>query len=80
MAVRACVAKRIFRSQLVKEQPSSQYAAFLIGGKEDEDTISDIIAVTKDLKSFIKIGELKTARYSHLTMLLQDELVEKCVV
>ena len=72
--------KEIYSSQLVKAAPSSQYAAFLIGGKEDEDTISDIIAVTKDLKSFIKIGELKTARYSHLTMLLQDELVEKCVV
>ena len=64
---------------MVKAQPSSQYAAFLIGGKEDEDTISDIIAVTKDFKSFIKIGKLKTARHSHLAMLLSDEIVGKCV-
>ena len=71
--------KEIYSSQLVKVEPSSQYAAFLIGGKEDEDTISDIIAVTKDFKSFIMIGELKTARHSHLAMLLPDELVEKCV-
>jgi len=71
--------KEIYSSQLVKAEPSSKYAAFLIGGKEDEDTISDIIAVTKDFKSFIKIGELKTARHSHLAMMLSDELVEKCV-
>ena len=66
-------------SQLVKAQPSSQYAAFLIGGGKDySNAYSDIYGLTKDFNSFIKIGNLKTARYGHVAMVLPDELVEKC--
>ena len=66
-------------SQLVKAQPSSQYAAFLIGGGYYPNAISEIFAVTKDFKNFKNIGNLKTARYGHVAMVLPDELVEKCV-
>ena len=63
-------------SQLVKAKPSSKYSAFLIGNSYAK---SDIFALTKNYKSFIKIGDLKTARYSHAAVVLPDKLVEKCV-
>ena len=72
--------KRIYDSQLVQAQPSSQYAAFLIGGRDkDWNAISDIFALSKTFKSFIKIGKLKTARKGHVAMVLSDEVVERCV-
>ena len=73
--------KEICYSQLVKAQPSSQYSAFLIGGdrRHHPNAISDIFALTKDYKSFIKIGDLKNARFDYVAMVLPDESVEKCV-
>ena len=71
--------KRIYGSQLVKARPSSQYAAFYIGGGYYDEVHSDIYGLTKDLKSFIKIGDLKTSRFSHVVMVLPDKVVEKCV-
>ena len=65
---------------MVKAQPSSQYSAFLIGGIDDySNAMRDIYAVPKDFKNFVFMGNLKTARYSHVAMVLPDELVEKCV-
>ena len=69
--------EKIFASQLVIAQPSSKYAAFLIGGTYYR-TISDIFALSKNYKRFIKIGDLKTARRNHVAMVLPDKLVEKC--
>jgi len=68
----------IYGSQLVKAQPSSQYAAFFIGGGYN-DAYTDIYGLTKDFKSLAKIGDLKTARINHVAMVLPDKVVEKCV-
>ena len=72
--------------QLVKAQTSSQYAAFLIGGSGWNESfggrwieLSVVYALPRNYKSFIKIGDLKTARKNHVAMVLSDELVEKCV-
>ena len=70
--------KKISYSQLVKAQPSSKYAAFLMGGSSS-NALSDIFALSKSFKSFIKIGNLKTARSDHVAMVIPDKLVEKCV-
>ena len=77
--------RNIGYSQLVEAQPSSKYAAFFIGGSLNEyypnysDTFSDIYALTKDFKSFIRIGGLKIARFNHVAMVLPERLVENCV-
>lgn len=75
--------KEIYYSQLVKAQPSSQYAAFFIGGGKWDgnnwNAISEIFGLTKNYESFKKIGNLKTARQSHVAMVLSDEMVKKCV-
>ena len=77
--------REIHSSPLVKAHPSSQYAAFFIGGSPNENypnypnSFSDIYALTKDLKSFIRIGELKIARFGHVAMVLPEKLVENCV-
>ena len=72
--------KEIENSQFVKAQPSSKYSAFLTGGSKDYiSSFSDIFALSKNFKSVIKIGNLKTARYGHVAMVLPDKLVEKSV-
>ena len=74
--------KELAYSQLVKAKPSSQYSAFLIGGWRIQSggyAVSDIFALTKNYKSFIKIGDLKTARYSHVALVLSEHVGEKCV-
>ena len=70
--------KVIGHSQFVKAHPSSKYAAFRIGGYALDSAISDIFALSKNYKSCIKIGNLKTEREYHMAMVLPDELVEKC--
>ena len=73
--------KKIYSFQLVKAQPSSQYSALLIGGRDENyNALSDIFALNKNYKSFIKIGNLKTTRKYHVAMVLPDKIVEKCVV
>ena len=69
----------IHGSQLVKARPSSQYAAFLIGGGHYDEVYSDIYGLTKDFKSFEKIGNLKTTHFTHVAMTLPDKVVERCV-
>ena len=74
--------KAIYNSQLVKAHPSSQYAAFLIGGLDKfghSKVYCDIFALTKNYESFIKIGNLKTVRAAHVAMVLSDEFVRKCL-
>ena len=83
--------KYIWNSQLVKAQPSSQYAAFLIGGygyppiwigyggKDSNRFLSDIYGLTKDLKSFKRIGSLESGPYKHVALVLPYNVVEKCV-
>ena len=72
--------RNIGYSQLVEAQPSSKYAAFLIGGGiSSHNAWSDIYGLTKDLRSFKKIGDLKNARNSHVAMELSEELVQKCI-
>ena len=71
--------RKIYSFQLVKARPSSQYAAFLIGGGYYDEVYSDIYGLTKDLNSFIKLGDLKTSRFSHVAMELPDKVIEKCV-
>ena len=78
--------KAIFNSQFVMAKQSSQYAAYLIGGRygtlgptDNCTTISDIYGLTKDSKNFEKIGDLNTARYAHAVMVLTKEEIEKCI-
>ena len=71
--------RKIYSFQLVKARPSSQYAAFYIGGGYYDEVYSDIYGLTKDLNSFIKLGDLKTSRFSHVAMELPDKVIEKCV-
>ena len=78
--------KAIFNSQFIMAQQSSQYVAYLIGGRygtlgltDNCTTISDIYGLTKDSKNFEKIGDLNTARYAHAVMVLTEEEIEKCI-
>jgi len=67
----------IYGYQLVKARPSSQYAAFLIGGG-GYDGNTNIYGLSKDFKSFTKIGDFKRRIY-FVAMTLPDKVVEKCV-
>ena len=71
----------VYAGQLIKAQPSSQYAAFFIGGHHPYfvSMSSDIYGLTKDLKKFDKLGNLKTPRTGHIALVLPDKAVEKCI-
>ena len=71
--------KEIGYSQLIMARPSSQYSAFLIGGYNYPNAYSEIFGLSKNYKSFIKIGNLKTTRRGHVAMVLSDDVVKKCV-
>ena len=65
---------------LLKSNPSSEYRAILIGGKSDNrDVHSAIYGLTKDLRTFEKIGNLKVPRYGHVAMVLPEKSVNNCV-
>ena len=64
--------KEIAYFQFMKAQPSSKYSAFLIGGIETFDALSDVYGLEKDFSSFIKIGNFKTARYGNVAFELPE--------
>ena len=71
--------KNIGYSQFVMAAPSSEYRAVLIGGASDGvEILSDIYGLTKDYKKFVKIGNLKDGRFSHIAMVLPEEFIETC--
>ena len=71
--------KNVMKGQLVKAQPSSKYAAYLIGGQvEGIISLSEIYGLTKDFEKFVKIGNLKTPRSDHIALVLPVKAVEKC--
>ena len=70
----------ISHAAMLKSRPSSKYAAFFIGGKDDYwDVRSEIFGLTHDLSEFDILGNLKMPRFAHIALVLPEELKESCV-
>ena len=65
-------------AQFVKSKTGSQYLGYLTGGYGDGGYSSAIYALKKDLSGFEKIGNLKTRRNSHVALLSQGTISDKC--
>ena len=69
-------------AQLVKSREGMKYAAFLIGGYDGSNLLTDrltlMYGLTKDLKRFELIGNLKKARDSHVALSIPDNIIQWC--
>ena len=70
--------KGIVYAQLVKAREGMKYSAYLIGGETGSNYLSSIYGLTKDLKKFDKIGDLKKARFGHVALTIPEDMIDRC--